>query len=591
MKILTVCSSPYTSINTITRLLDQAGLALGGESDNHQTYQQWHTQVFDAYEQDMSGLLTEKALSPGKVWQNMASELIYANLDKKQWYWSDSKAVWLLDFWHELEPQHRFALIYSPPQLGISQAILHPDSQDTALEIIINSWIHYHTELLTFYHQHKGKCILVNFEQCLANPNEFISLCQQSFAFNFDKTAITPELKSNCLQSLETELFSVILKQHPQIDILYQELTASATIFPKSIQNDSIEPKEQAVALWDNYKNTIQALKDNARLNSQNPKELDTLKEKITALTEQRKILETQQEQKTTTLQNKINEYQEKSKESESENELMLLQLHQVQEELETHFLKSQSLEKQKADKSKEIEQKIKALEADKTALNKQKEQEKSTLQNKINEYQEKSKESESENELMLLQLHQVQEELEHYFLKYQELENNTQDKPILGLIAVELSNTLQAQVIQVKQTSFGLNIELINLQSPLQLWENYQLTLIKSSFIYNETTLASIKLPLQKNNLLPLQTWPPQTADENEAYWLIDQSLLEKELTHSYLHPDDIYFLHHLTQNLSSWLKEVEENNGLQNNSWDEYYNLLNNMQINLNSITKLHK
>ncbi|MCK4493381.1 MAG: hypothetical protein KAU26_04955, partial [Methylococcales bacterium] len=696
-----------------------------------------------------------------------------------------------------------------PPQMGISQGILHPDAHDIALETIINSWIRYHTELLSFYHQHKDKCILVNFEQCLANPNEFIALCQKSFAFNFNEKIITPTLKTNTLQSLETELFSVILKEYPQIDALYQELKASATLFPKLKQDEHLGSKEQTEILWNDYKKTVQAIKNDHFLQTQNIKELKALKIQMATVTEQAKasekaqiiqlqalekqksddhdatqttikaleaekdslneqkehekitlqnklkdaqekvntsesenelmlsqlhqvqedleaqflksqslekqksndhnatqatikaleaekdslneqkehekitlqnklkdaqekvntsesenelmllqlhqvqeeleaqfltsqslekqktalnkeveqktkaldtekiVLNKQKETEKTALQSKVNEYQEKAKEAESENELMLLQLHQTQEELEAQFLKSQSLEKQKSndhntaqekikaleskktalekqkiDRNKETEQRIKILNSEKDSLNKQKEHEKNTLQNKLKDAQETVKESESENELMLLQLHQVQEELEHYFLKYQALENSTQDKPILSLITSKPNNTIvQAQVIQAEPSTFGLTIEFINLQSSMQLWKNYQLTLIKPTSVYDETTLAAIKLPLQKNNLLPLQTWPPQTADEHGAYWLIDQSLLEKELIHSSLHPEDIYFLHHLVQNLSLWLKELAENSSLQNNNWDDYYDFLNDMEVTLSSIAKSHQ
>jgi len=156
MKILTVCSSPNVSLEPITTLLEHSGLSKGLDSEEkNQSYEQWHEQVFDAYEQDSSGLFIKQPLTPGKVWQDMAGQLIHANLTKKQWYWSASKAGWLLDFWHELEPQHRFALIYSPPQIGISQCVLNASEQNTNIETAIQSWIHYHFELLRFYRSHQ----------------------------------------------------------------------------------------------------------------------------------------------------------------------------------------------------------------------------------------------------------------------------------------------------------------------------------------------------------------------------------------------------------------------------------------------------
>ena len=100
MKILTICSSPYLSLTPLTAQLENSGLPEGLASNETppQNYEEWHQHVFDAYEQDTSGLLTQQPLSLGKVWQDMAGQLIHANLSKKQWFWASSKAGWLLDF-------------------------------------------------------------------------------------------------------------------------------------------------------------------------------------------------------------------------------------------------------------------------------------------------------------------------------------------------------------------------------------------------------------------------------------------------------------------------------------------------------------
>ncbi len=144
------------------------------------------------------------------------------------------------------------------------------------------------------------------------------------------------------------------------------------------------------------------------------------------------------------------------NKETEQENELLLIQLHQVQEELEAVFLQKlqidQSQKKQdtklkqhqqeldEARRQFQTEEKVwKGLVGEKQKLQTQIEQltkardeqaklatERQTQLTQAKQSQEKlelaKKETEQENELLLLQLHQVQEELEHYFLKYQEL-------------------------------------------------------------------------------------------------------------------------------------------------------------------------
>lgn len=96
-------------------------------------------------------------------------------------------------------------------------------------------------------------------------------------------------------------------------------------------------------------------------------------------------------------------------KELEEENELLLQQLHQVQEELETTF-----------QKNRDLSGKLDALEKDNSASAQSSEQ-LTDLQTELDQVKrqsdERRKDLEEENELLLQQLHHVQEELESYYL------------------------------------------------------------------------------------------------------------------------------------------------------------------------------
>jgi hypothetical protein len=155
-------------------------------------------------------------------------------------------------------------------------------------------------------------------------------------------------------------------------------------------------------------------------------------------------------------------------KSAEEENELLLLQLHQVQEELEAVFLRDQetskALEQSNAEqqrlaaefgalrqqldaaqqelqnlrsahdqlnaRQREIEQQLdqainekNQLEQSRSAIQQQLDQaisEKNQIEQSRTVTQQQLTDAEQENELLLLQLHQVQEELEHYFLEHQ---------------------------------------------------------------------------------------------------------------------------------------------------------------------------
>ncbi|MDB4336421.1 hypothetical protein N9996_02415 [Synechococcus sp. AH-603-M21] len=100
-------------------------------------------------------------------------------------------------------------------------------------------------------------------------------------------------------------------------------------------------------------------------------------------------------------------------KEAQGEAELVLLQLHQVQEELEDIFLQNQTL-KGELNELKEVRQQLKARDNELNELKDVRQQ----LQARDAEL----KEAQEEAELTLLQLHQVQEELEYYFLENRKL-------------------------------------------------------------------------------------------------------------------------------------------------------------------------
>ncbi|MBE0436505.1 MAG: hypothetical protein IBX56_11950, partial [Methylomicrobium sp.] len=150
-------------------------------------------------------------------------------------------------------------------------------------------------------------------------------------------------------------------------------------------------------------------------------------------------------------LQSQAQEFKTKLDNQTQENELLLLQLHQVQEELESLFIKSkeqttafdqQAKELQKLnqahqsllDEKSKLEALSKSYASERDKLAAQYKTAQSELQSLKDQLQSQAQEHKfqldnqaQENELLLLQLHQVQEELEHYFLRHQETQNQLQ--------------------------------------------------------------------------------------------------------------------------------------------------------------------
>ena len=130
---------------------------------------------------------------------------------------------------------------------------------------------------------------------------------------------------------------------------------------------------------------------------------------KVKSLETQLQELTTEHSKNTKTLESSISEL-------ESENELSLLQIHQLQEELEHYYAKYGSESEQKLQAAEKIKaealSKVKSLEAQLQKLITEHNKDTKALESSISGL-------ESENELSLLQIHQLQEELEHYYVKY----------------------------------------------------------------------------------------------------------------------------------------------------------------------------
>ena len=122
-----------------------------------------------------------------------------------------------------------------------------------------------------------------------------------------------------------------------------------------------------------------------------------------------------------------------KSAALQEENELLLAQLHQIQEELESVFLKSKQFEEAASQAAAKLKAETDAKNAEAGKAQ--------TEAARANAEAAKAKDLQEENDLLLAQLHQVQEELERYYLKNKDLESS------VGEVTTSLRNARYALI------------------------------------------------------------------------------------------------------------------------------------------------
>ena len=322
----------------------------------------------------------------------------------------------------------------------------------------LTRWYGAQSELLATYEANQARSILTTHSAVVSSFEGLIHQINQRWRQSL--TVSTPDPQKITDFPSQTEpmlgyLVQNLIKQTPQLRKM-SALIADVTDQEKASFGE-VQALEgyRALQLAINQ-NKAQQQKEKEQLTAQN----DTLASEKASVASEKASIEAQ------------------LKDSLEEGELILQQLHQVQEELENYFLKCKdaeqkhdSLQKTNADltaardtqakAASERLQQVEVLSKEKTALTTQKQAlekanaeliasrdaqakaaaerqkqvevltqektqltaQKGTLESEKASMEAQLKDSLEEGELILLQLHQVQEELENYFLKYKEAE------------------------------------------------------------------------------------------------------------------------------------------------------------------------
>ncbi|MCH4810005.1 hypothetical protein [Vreelandella neptunia] len=327
MKTLCISGAQSIEFDYISALLFGAGIKQAKPVERAATIgmAEWHHNTLSALKQKKT---------PGRLWEQLAGDLILANLDDPQWGWADTKVLEALDFWAQLEPNIYFLLLTSDPQDYLAQRLLNDaDEEGKDEQAYLQEWQTLHEQLLDFYLENADRCLLVNAVQAAANPKALTQKLEEQWHFQLDNSKLS-NFSGNAAHSAPTSLASYIsnrvIREHSKsVYPLKDELLAAQQPLTDLEGNEGIGKSLKATpvslpTLLRDYKRLCEEeLTDNER------QALQDLKK------ENAKLLNELQ-------QSNQNHIKAKKNEKKKENELLLFQLHQVQEELEHYFLQHQ---------------------------------------------------------------------------------------------------------------------------------------------------------------------------------------------------------------------------------------------------------
>ena len=368
-----------------------------------------------------------------KIWTELATDLALGNVDAERCGWWQTLDEHTPAFWQRFDPDTRFVLVFEDPTAQTARALTDTLERDTTptsgtapdMASALQAWHDQHSQLLDAFFALGADAQLVHTSQ-LAQAAQSLGLSAQAFE-SYRKHGITPASAHLIDAGLLHHLLQPLVAAHPAVQSLWPQLQAAAQ-GPCPDPAPEQQANRQAVGQWLQLQRQSQATDRRLELFAQYNEQLQTRLGDQAAALQTESTAKTQAQQQLQTLQQAQAHQQEQNKrqlqEAQEQGEHLLTQLHQVQEELESHFLKLQEESKAKAELQARLTAETQAKQAEATAKAAA-QQQLQTLQKAQEHEQEQNKrqlqEAQEEGELLLTQLHQVQEELENYFLKYQE--------------------------------------------------------------------------------------------------------------------------------------------------------------------------
>jgi hypothetical protein len=432
-------------LSTLLGALQPLGLSLAKPlaRDHKVNLQNWHQRVLEAANP-----------TPSRVWQQLAADLLLENIEAPQWAWADANALPLLDFWAGFDDSIRFVLVAETP----AQTLLRQPQNNTPHQLLTH-WSQLHQTLLRFVLRQPERCLLVWSQQAQQDPQALAKKMVQRWNLGLNThqpvPAPTPDSNNPTAEAciLADHLAQHLCQQHPQVHQLLSDLQACVEPLgissplnpthnhtgnsPYSQQPDPALLLTRYQTLADRSAQAAQLPSLKQSLQAQTAKTTEIEKSKAAAQAElahsQAAHLATQEQLKAAETQVQAAQTQLKAAQA------IAATLPALQKELQAQTAKTAEAEKNSASTQAALNKaqaELKAAQAiaatlpalqkelqAQTAKTAETEKNSASAQAALNKAQAELKEAGAESELLLSQLHAVQEELESHFLRNQELQ------------------------------------------------------------------------------------------------------------------------------------------------------------------------
>lgn len=395
MTPICITGADARALNHLAQALQGAGVAPAQplQRDVALSLHVWHQRVCQS---DTSPVV------PSRLWEQVAIDLLLANIDQPVWSWADARSIDALDFWAQLDTNIRFVLLCQTPQQAVADLFTaHADpGVDEARQLQL--WQQRHQALLRFHLRHPERSVLVWADQAQQAPQTLVAHIAQQWQLPLQPDAVTPAAQPLPHNAVQLQLAAQLVARHPQYQELERELYASMQ--PLLAAPADPVPTQLAVAsaqqLVQHYLQLADRSSEQAALQQQQHKadnllqELHRVQEQLEAITQAQQI--------------EVAAKADALKRLEAETQAKI----ELQTRLDAETKAKQAEAAAKAEALQQRDAQAKAQTELQTKLD--------TLTQANTKTVADLQEAQQEGELLLQQLHQVQEELEKYYLNHQ---------------------------------------------------------------------------------------------------------------------------------------------------------------------------
>ena len=381
------------------------------------------------------------------MWQGLALDLMLGNVESPIWGWSDTEGIRYLQFWSELDSKFGFVLVYDEP---VSVFVHHIKTNSAqSISDALDNWHAYNAAIVQFYVENKNRCILVHQKQVLEHESQYVGYVKQ-------------KLKTPLLEPAHESISSLMNTQNTAVETraseeLCQTVGESFAQLAKSQSSDKYGLGEPISLMLEDDTTVFESPLTQYIISEhlkQHPHYL-ALYQELQALSD---LMYQEQfglshdmsaatwevlRQQYYAWQQYIQKYEYKQQELTKQQEMLLSEKHTLHTQLTQTKEENQLMLNQLHQVQEALEKSVQETAKEKSIT-------------------ESEQESSRENEMLLKQLHQVQEELERYYHENQKLkENQNPTKPVLygaaELIKSQLDYQVGAQMIAQSKTIGGL--------------------------------------------------------------------------------------------------------------------------------------